>query len=102
MPRPHDYFEAGDPVTADFSYIRWLGDRKGIEEQTTRWDRVIVNRKREMKEWIDVILRLLERRGRVYGYFNNHWQGHAPGSIKLFKELWENSKTGLLKREPAG
>ena len=23
-----------DPVTADFTYVRWLGDRKGIEEQT--------------------------------------------------------------------
>jgi uncharacterized protein YecE (DUF72 family) len=26
MPRPHEYFEMGDPVTADFTYIRWLGD----------------------------------------------------------------------------
>lgn len=38
MPRPRDYFEVGDPITADFTYIRWLGDRKGIEAQTTRWD----------------------------------------------------------------
>ena len=27
-----------DPITADFTYIRWLGDRRGIEEQTKVWD----------------------------------------------------------------
>jgi hypothetical protein len=31
MPRPRELFETGDPVTADFTYIRWLGDRKAIE-----------------------------------------------------------------------
>ena len=28
-----------DVVTADFAYIRWLGDRKGIEEKTKNWDK---------------------------------------------------------------
>jgi hypothetical protein len=28
-------------ISHDFAYIRWLGDRKAIEEQTTRWDRII-------------------------------------------------------------
>lgn len=28
-----------DLVTADFAYVRWLGDRKGIEEKTTTWDK---------------------------------------------------------------
>ena len=30
-------------ITADFAYVRWLGDRKAIEEQTT-WDKAIVDR----------------------------------------------------------
>jgi uncharacterized protein YecE (DUF72 family) len=29
-----------DPITADWTYIRWLGDRKTIEEQTTTWTRL--------------------------------------------------------------
>ena len=34
MPRPTEIFEKFDPITADFTYIRLLGDRKGIEKQT--------------------------------------------------------------------
>ena len=33
MPRPSEIFEKFDPITADFTYIRLLGDRKGIEQQ---------------------------------------------------------------------
>lgn len=102
MPRPHEYFEAGDAVTANFSYIRWIGDRKAIEEQTTRWDRVILNREAEMAEWMRVILQLLERRGRIFGYFNNHWQGHAPGSIELFEELLRKFASCARGTDPAG
>ncbi len=77
-----------DVVTADFTYIRWLGDRKGIEEKTQHWDRLIVNREREMESWVPAIDKLLERRLRVYAYFNNHYAGHAPGSIALFLDVW--------------
>jgi uncharacterized protein YecE (DUF72 family) len=34
MPRPWEHKQKFDPITADFTYIRWLGDRKGIEELT--------------------------------------------------------------------
>src|SRR5206468_10045856 len=37
MPRPWELKQKFDLVTADFSYVRWLGDRKGIEKQTTTW-----------------------------------------------------------------
>src|ERR1700730_15329862 len=30
-----------DPITADWIYIRWLGDRKQIEGQTTTWDKTV-------------------------------------------------------------
>ena len=39
MPRPAQWFEKFDLITADFTYVRWLGDRKGIEEQTKVWMR---------------------------------------------------------------
>jgi uncharacterized protein YecE (DUF72 family) len=89
MPRPDEYFEMGDPVTADFTYIRWLGDRKGIEEQTTRWDRIILNREPEMQEWIPIIRKLLKRRIQVMGFWNNHYAGFGPGSIELFMRMWK-------------
>jgi uncharacterized protein YecE (DUF72 family) len=78
-----------DPLTADFTYIRWLGDRKGIEEQTQHWNQVIINREREMETWVPAIDKLLARRLRVYGYFNNHYAGFAPASVALFLDVWE-------------
>lgn len=81
-----------DVVTADFAYVRWLGDRKGIEEKTVHWDRVIVDREEEMRTWIPIIRGLLKRRIQVMGYFNNHYAGFAPGSIELFGKVWEGMK----------
>src|SRR6266853_2866628 len=54
MPRPAHYFEKFDPVTADFTYVRLLGDRKGIEQKTKVWNRVIVDRSTELKEWAGI------------------------------------------------
>jgi uncharacterized protein YecE (DUF72 family) len=76
-------------LTTDFAYIRWLGDRHKIEEQTTRWDSVIIDRSREMGRWIPAVRRMLEEGRSVYGYFNNHYAGYAVGSIRFFRELWE-------------
>jgi uncharacterized protein YecE (DUF72 family) len=78
-----------DVVTADFVYIRWLGDRKGIEKRTQHWDRIIIDREDEMRTWIPAIRQLLKRGIRILGYFNNHYAGFAPGSIELFYRVWE-------------
>jgi uncharacterized protein YecE (DUF72 family) len=37
MPRVTEMFEKCDPITADFTYIRLLGNRKGIEQKTKIW-----------------------------------------------------------------
>ena len=81
-----------DVVTADFAYIRWLGDRKGIEEKTQNWDRIIIDREDDMHIWIPIIRELLKRRIQVMGYFNNHYAGFGPGSIELFGKVWESQK----------
>ncbi len=81
-----------DLVTADFTYLRWLGDRKGIEEKTKHWDRIIVDREQEMRIWIPVVRQLLKRNIKVVGYFNNHYAGFGPGSIALFGKVWESMK----------
>jgi hypothetical protein len=66
MPWPTEVFEKLDPVTADFAYIRWLGDRKGIEKRTKRWDRTIVDRSAELGEWVEVRNKIAGR-----GFFRN-------------------------------
>ena len=81
-------------LTADFAYVRWLGDRYKIEEKTKSWDRLILDRTSEMRRWIPALHAMLDQDRRVFGYFNNHYAGYAIGSIRLFRELWgkdENS-----------
>jgi hypothetical protein len=44
MLRPAEVFGKLDPVTADSTYIRCLGDRKDIEKRTKTWDKTIIDR----------------------------------------------------------
>jgi uncharacterized protein YecE (DUF72 family) len=89
MPRPAEIFEKFDPITADFTYIRLLGDRKGIEQQTKIWDKVIVDRSRELMSWVNVCQRTVRRGVSTYVYVNNHYAGFAPATVEQFQKLWK-------------
>ena len=89
MPRAAEWLEKIDPVTADFAYVRWLGDRYKIEEITKSWDRLVVDRARETQSWVGTLRALLSRNIDVYGYFNNHYGGYAVGSIELLTRAWD-------------
>ncbi len=89
MPRPSQLFVPADPITADFAYIRWLGDRKGIEELTKSWDKTIVDRTSELTEWANVCWKISGRGVPIFAYANNHYAGHAPATIRLFEQIWE-------------
>lgn len=78
-----------DPITAEWTYIRWLGNRKSIEEQTTTWDKVVVDRAAELTSWVDFCYQMKKRGVLVYAYANNHYAGHAPATIKQFQQLWQ-------------
>lgn len=88
MPRPAQWFPRFDPITADFVYIYWLGDREGISEQTKTWDRVFVDRRCELREWAIVVCKVNKRGIPVFACANNHYAGYAPATIGLFGELW--------------
>jgi uncharacterized protein YecE (DUF72 family) len=60
-----------DPITADWTYVRWLGDRKGIEEQTTTWDKTVVDRTPELSSWVDYCHQIRKRGVLIYAYANN-------------------------------
>jgi uncharacterized protein YecE (DUF72 family) len=62
-----------DPITTDFTYVRWLGDREGIEEQTKTWDKIIVPRSRELSEWAEILGKVHKRKIQIYAYANNHY-----------------------------
>ena len=78
MPRASEIFEKFDPITADFTYIRLLGDRKGIENQTKIWDKVIVDRSRELMSWVNVCQRAVRRGVTAYDYVNNIRDSRRP------------------------
>jgi uncharacterized protein YecE (DUF72 family) len=89
MPVAATYRSRPDLITTDFTYVRWLGDRYKIEEQTTEWSRLVIDRTKETQAWVDAIDEFLRRTQRVYGYYNNHYAGFGVGSARLFEEIWE-------------
>ncbi|HUF17949.1 MAG TPA: DUF72 domain-containing protein [Thermoanaerobaculia bacterium] len=91
MSRPAELLEL-DPLTADFTYVRLLGDRLGIEEKTKVWDQVIEDRTPELREWVDVC-RAITRRGlSTHVYVNNHYAGHAPATVRAFLRMWKSQE----------
>jgi uncharacterized protein YecE (DUF72 family) len=94
MPRPWEMKGALDLVTADFTYVRWLGNRKGIEEQTTTWDKAVIDRQNDLRSWVVALRRLVEdkRIRKIFAFANNHYAGHAPATVKQFFELWDKEK----------
>jgi uncharacterized protein YecE (DUF72 family) len=85
LPRPTE-------VTADFLYLRWLGDRREI----LTYDRVVIDRTPEFNAWEEDLRRVLPEVREIYGYFNNHWAGHSPASANTMKR-----RLGLLPVDPA-
>lgn len=90
MPRPREWFAKGDAITTDFTYIRWLGDRKAIEETTKMWDKTVVDRTQDLHDWVEACRNFLKQKIRVFAFANNHYAGHAPATIRLFEKLMEN------------
>jgi uncharacterized protein YecE (DUF72 family) len=91
MPAIQELVRQHDVVTADFAYIRWLGDRQAMEATTQKWDRLVIDRTQDTRTWVTVVRQLLARELTVYGFYNNHYAGHSPGSIALFAEIWQSS-----------
>jgi ubiquinone/menaquinone biosynthesis C-methylase UbiE len=92
MPRPTELFEKFDPITSDFCYVRWLGNRREIEEQTVVWDKTIIDREVEISEWVQILKRVVARGIKAFAYANNHFAGFGPGTVKLFWETWNKKQ----------
>jgi len=88
MPRPRQLFARFDPITADFAYVRWIGDRKGIEEKTKTWNKMILDRTGDLGEWVEVLKKVRERKIQILAFANNHYAGYGPGTIEEFRKLW--------------
>ena len=97
MPAPEKLFTGPDPRTTDLSYVRFIGDHRKMDALVAKlkaerrrageWSEIAVDRTAEMKRWVTALK--TRARGPVLAYFNNHYAGFAPGSARLFRDLWD-------------
>ncbi len=75
------YMPQDTTVTTDFTYVRWLGNREDIK----RLDRIQIDRSEDIDAWAEQLERIARRVQRIYGFMNNHYAGHSPGSVADLK-----------------
>lgn len=69
--------------STSFAYVRWMGS----ERRFTDYSRVQADPAEEFALWGPVLEQLANRVGRLFGFVNNHFQGHAPHSARQFQQL---------------
>ena len=70
--------------TADFAYIRWMGpDRRLADFSHPQLDRT-----EDLGWWTDLLRALQGRVRRVYAYFSNYHEGHAPHSARTLQDAF--------------
>ena len=74
-----------DWITADFTLIRWLGWRKDV----ARFHEIQIDRTAVLEGWAEKVRQFMESGVDVYGYFNNHFAGHSPASVRQFADLMD-------------
>jgi uncharacterized protein YecE (DUF72 family) len=79
----HAYMPRLDEITAPYTYIRWLGRRQDIPDDDFGHIRIV--RDAQLDSWSEQVRRYLARSVTVFGYFNNHYQGHSPASVRAFQ-----------------
>ena len=73
-----------EEATADFSYIRWLGDRPEFPSEHTHLEK---ERDDDLRWWSDLVGRFLEEGRTVFAYANNYYQNHSPSTLDRFLEI---------------
>ncbi len=73
-----------ESATTDFSYIRWLGDRREFPSGHTHLRK---ERDGDLRWWSELVGRFLEEGRTVFAYANNHYQNHSPSTLERFLEI---------------
>jgi uncharacterized protein YecE (DUF72 family) len=68
-------------ITADFSYVRWLGNRKDI----VRVHETQIDRSERLDGWAETLDSVARRVERIYGFVNNHYSGHSPADVRYLR-----------------
>ncbi len=73
-----------EEATADFAYIRWLGNRREFPSGHTGPKK---DRTEDLRWWSGLVDRFLSESKTVFAYANNHYQNHSPSTIEQFLEI---------------
>jgi uncharacterized protein YecE (DUF72 family) len=86
MPHGDEISDSIDPITADFCYIRLIGDRNEIENITKSWEKEVINRDDRIRRWAAILEKMAGRKQLTFAFINNHFAGHAPATAR---KLWD-------------
>jgi uncharacterized protein YecE (DUF72 family) len=88
MPHGADLARTLDLFTADFAYLRLIGDRERIEQASGGcFDRIVVDQSARLERWAGLLRESLARVPETFAYANNHYAGHGPATIRELAEL---------------
>jgi len=83
----HPWMPRMDTITADFTYIRWVGDRKKVTGTLGKVER---DRSEDIKEWAVKIKGFLDNSLEVFGYFSKSYSGYPPGDVRMLLDHIKN------------
>ena len=78
----NQYLRSPTDVTADYVYLRMVGDREITEFKETQKDKSA-----EMREWYKELDGASDSVKGALVFFNNHYAGFGPGSVNEFRRL---------------
>ena len=79
-----------EEATANFAYIRWLGNRREFPSSHTGPKK---DRTEDLRWWSCVVDRFLEEGKTVFAYANNHYQNHSPSTVEQFLEIRRGARS---------
>ncbi len=80
----HPWMPEMNTITADFTYIRWVGDRKKVKGTLGK---VETDRSEDIKGWSVKIKGFLEDSIEVFGYFSKSYSGYPPGDVRMLIDI---------------
>jgi uncharacterized protein YecE (DUF72 family) len=73
-----------EEAPADFSYVRWLGDRREFPSGHTHPKK---ERDEDLLWWSELVGGFLSEDRTVLAYANNHYQNHSPSTLSRFLNI---------------
>lgn len=87
MPHPAELSKRMDIFTADFNFVRLIGDRKKTEAACEKFDRVALDKSANLLHWANFLRPAVMGATETFAYANNHYAGFGPGTIRELAQL---------------